>query len=357
MRAYEKLLMLPILCCLVALAILLPYVLRDGGDEEARAEASRVAAEATEGATGASTQEEQGPLSDPETLLLCAPEEDLRRLMDPKTHVALAADEAGHFALYGGADAATGMVTDDSYELLVGCLPQLAFTNYATVLAWYHDPERAGPANASGESVRSGDSLLTRFALAGGVRLEQRLSLSGGVLRACYRLKNGSTTRRSVSLRALITPPADTGPEEGPTPPRFFVASQDGTVAVEREREIRGEDVKAVSVPRRGAASDSSGRLVFGPTRPPDLLTFAPTMDLSTSAFRYAPGPARPLPPASSVAAYWLYEDLAPGEEADLSYRYEPLFAERAPRGEEPQSEEPQSEQPGPRAGSQGEKG
>jgi len=335
--------MLPILCCLVALAILLPYVLRAGG-EEARAEASRVTAETREGATGVSTQEEQGPLTDPETLLLCAPEEDLRRLMDPKTRVALAADEAGHFALYGGADAATGKITDDSYELLVGCLPQLAFTNYATVFAWGHAPERAGPANASRETSRSGDSLLTRFALAGGVRLEQRLSLSGGALRARYRLKNGSTIRMSVSLRALITPPADTGPEGGPTPPRFFVASQDGTVVVEREREIRGEDLKAVSALRHGAASDSSGRLVFGPTRPPDVLTFAPTMDLSTSAFRYAPGPAWPLCAASSVAAYWLYEDLTPGEEVEFSYRYEPLFTERASQSEEPHSEEQRDE-------------
>ena len=147
-------------------------------------------------------------------------------------------------------------------------------------------------------------------------------------------------------MRALITPPADTGPEEGPTPPRFFVASQDGTVAVEREREIRGEDLKAVSAPRRGAASDSSGRLLFGSARPPDVLAFAPTMDLSTSAFRYAPGPAWPLPAASSVAAYWLYEDLTPGEEVEFSYRYEPLFAERAPH----------SEEPGPRAGSHGER-
>jgi len=337
------------LCCLVALAILLPYVLRAPNSEEARAEASRVAAEATEGATGASTQEEQGPLTDPETLLLCAPEEDLRRLMDPKTHVALAADEAGHFALYGGADAATGKITDDSYELLVGCLPQLAFTNYATVFAWGHAPERAGPANASRETSRSGDSLLTRFALAGGVRCaSSRGSRSpGGALRARYRLKNGSTIRMSVFLRALITPPADTGPKGRPTPPRFFVASQDGTVVVEREREIRGEDLKAVSALRHGAASDSSGHLVFSPTRPPDVLTFAPTMDLSTSAFRYAPGSAWPLCAASSVAAYWLYEDLTPGEEVEFSYCYEPLFAERAP----------QSEQPGPRAGSQGEKG
>ena len=55
-------------------------------------------------------------------------------------------------------------------------------------------------------------------------------------------------------------------------------------------------------------------------------------VDLATSIFRYAPASASPLPPASSVAAYWLYEDLAPGEEAVLSYRYEtvPAAADRS---------------------------
>lgn len=337
MRAYEKVLLVQVLCCVTVLAILVADALH-----ACRAERSETASHAAraqpESAQPAPTEEADtmaGRTQDPNggdasSYLLCTREEELRRLVDPETRVALAADEAGHLALYGGAEGTEGALTDDSYELLRGCLPQLAFTNHATVLVEGRGPEAAGPAKVRRKTFRTEDgSLLTSFSFAGGVRLEQTVSLENGTLKAVYELSNDSRERTSVSLRALVSPPADFGPSREGAVPRFFVQTADGERGVAEEREVPGQEIEGVAVPRRGAGSDSSGRLLFEGGRRPDVVAFAGTMELTAAPFRYAPGSAWPLPPSSSVAAYWLYEDLAPGGSATFSYRYEPAPSER----------------------------
>jgi hypothetical protein len=350
MRAYEKVLLVQIFFCVTVLAVLVADALHPSGEvirEASEPPGARQASPA--GATGqarigeapASTEEAgnvarrtQDPgAADPSSFLLCAPEERLRRLVDTETRVAVAADEAGHPAFYGGAGGETGTLADDSFELLRGCLPQLAFTNHATVLVEGRGPEAAGPGNVRRETVRTEDgSLLTSFSFAGGVRLDQRLSLRDGALEADYEVTNDARERTSVSLRTLVSPTADVGPSEDGRGPRFLVETAGGERAVAEEREISGEEIEAVAVPRRGAASDSSGRLTFGTGRGPDLVAFAGTLELTAAPFRYAPRSPWPLPPSSSMAAYWLYEDLAPGGSATFSYRYEParVPAERA---------------------------
>ncbi|MDP9480617.1 MAG: hypothetical protein M3R38_33975, partial [Actinomycetota bacterium] len=212
-----------------------------------------------------------------------------------------------------------------SYDILKGCLPQLAFTNHASVLVEGRPPEAAAPQNVRDATTRAEDgSLRTTFSFRGGVGLEQRLYLEGPRLRVVYELSNTSGEDASVSLRSLLTPAPKVG--ESGASPRFFVGSGAESRPVVYESEIVGDGVADVSAPRRGAVSDSSGRLSFsGSPREPDVLAFASTLDLTAARFRYTPPKDRawPLPPSSSVGAYWLYEDLPRGGSATFSYTYE----------------------------------
>ena len=367
MKFLNKLLLVSILACITALALLLAVVLdsrtlgepaagkagrsdRQAGEELAQgAKAPNTKEDATEEdraavARDTDRRETQDPDSgDPASFLLCSPEASLRRLVDPKTRHAVAADEAGHVAFYGGAADSSGTLTNDSYEILSGCLPQLAYTNLATVLVEGRGPEDAGPANLREETRRTSDgALLTSFSFAGGVRLDQRLSLVDGSLRADYTLTNDSQTRTSVSLRALVTPVADLGPSRDGRVPRFVVdpAGGGGPRPIETVTEMDGGDVAAVSAPRTGAASDSSGRLLFAASeadegRRPDILAFASTLDMSAAQFRHAQAQRSspwPLPPMSTTAVYWLYEDIPAGGSSTFSYRYEPAPPERTAR-------------------------
>lgn len=366
MRAYEKVLLVQVFFCLTVLALVAANEMRKPGEapdaptepsalrsEEEIANTSEDSAEVADaeganlegadlaeadsaeeiqaetGAAAAQPAQQDPNAGDPSSFLLCSPEEDLERVLDPGTGIAAAADSVGHPVLYGTADSNTGTVTSDSYELLRGCLPQLAYTNQATVLIDSLNPEAAGTANVSGPTALAEDgSLLTSFAFAGGVNMDQRLYVVDGALEVVYELTNDSEVPTSVSLRSLVTPPADVGPSRAGEVPRFFVQSATGESAVTTEGEISGEGIEAVTAPRRAAASDSSGRLTFDGARGPDAVTFAGTLNLVTGApFRYAPGEASPLPQLSSIAAYWLNEDLAPGGSATFSYRYEPTPA------------------------------
>ncbi len=356
MRFYEKVLLVPIIACVAALALILAATLysttyddppsarqaeRQPGPElarDAKAPAGETARterrEADAVANEPDRRQTQDPdAGDPSSYLLCSPEASLSRLLDPRTRHAVAADEAGHLAFYGGAAGDAGTLTSDSYEILSGCLPQLAFTNHATVLVEGRGPEAAGPATLDQKTRRTADdALLTSFSFAGGVRLDQRLSLEDGSLRTDYTLTNDSRTRTSVSLRALVTPTADLGPSRDGRVARFFADPAGGGAPrpVETETEIDGADVDVVDVPRTGASSDSSGELLLAGTgggRRPDVLAFASILDMTASQFRYAPAgrsSAWPLPPSSTIAVYWLYEDIPAGGSSTFSYRYRP---------------------------------
>ncbi len=77
-----------------------------------------------------------------EAPLLCAPQDAL--VYSTRERVAVAADRAGHFTLYGGADPRSGKPTNDSYDLLRDCSPELSFANSATLRVDGREPELAG---------------------------------------------------------------------------------------------------------------------------------------------------------------------------------------------------------------------
>jgi hypothetical protein len=246
---------------------------------------------------------------------------------DPASRVGLAVDTTGHLALYGGADPRTGKPTGDGYEILRECSPGLAFANYASVLVGDREPEPAGASTLEEPTRRDADgSLLTRFTFPGGVAMDQRVRLEGKDLVVSYRLENRSGEDRTVSLRSLLTPPAQTGASrEG----RFVVPALENDpranvlgLQVRSETTLLGAKVGPFEVPRGGVPSDSGGR--WGPNggASPDRLTFAATLRLQAAPFLYEARTGEPLPDASSFAAYWLEEELGPGESFATSERY-----------------------------------
>ena len=335
MRTYEKFLLVPILACLVALAAIVAYPSGPAEVADTGRGGSSGAGKPSAGSTPGDLESEkvQDPdAGDAASYLLCTRQANLSRAVDQEAGIALAADEAGHLALYG-TPGEKGDYTDDSFDILRGCLPQLAYTNTATVLVDGRGPEDAKPDNVARKTRKTEDgSLTTGYRFAGDVGLDQRLSLDNGALVVDYELANNSQEQATVSLRALVAPVADVGRQKDGRDERFVTESPGGerTRAVTKEDEVSGGELGAVRVPRRGAASDSSGRLVFGGGRSarPDVAAFAGTLDLTAADFRYEAA-ARddagwPLPPSSSIAAYWLYEEIPAGGSVTFSYRYEP---------------------------------
>jgi hypothetical protein len=83
----------------------------------------------------------------------------------------------------------------------------------------------------------------------------------------------------------------------------------------------------AVISPREGVPSDSTARWQPAGGRLPDAVTMAGTLELLSAPFRYRVRLAWPLPPSSSIAAYWLGERLPPGSSVTLEARYVPAVS------------------------------
>jgi hypothetical protein len=249
--------------------------------------------------------------------------------------LAVAADRAGSFWLYGLPDPETGHPTERSYDVLVACTNERLPANQAALSVSGGGTERAGPGALARPTERQSDGTLkTVYAFSGAITMEQRLSVEGEDLVISYRVTNRSDAARRISLRSVLTPP-----EGGLLDPAFVApasynaAERPFGMRIWRETRIPSTEVGPVEVPRRGAPSDSSGR--WGPASgpEPDLLAFASSGELLSGPFAFAPEGAR-LPPASSMAAYWLGARLAPGEDLTLSERYEtPATAADAPKG------------------------
>ena len=332
LRWYEWRILLPVIAILTLMLALAVLNLRHQQALEARIAAdvqgAAVASEETHAA-----RPDAGPITSAgwEPLRCGMPADPDREgrlhATDPASRVGLSVDATGHLALYGGADPRTGKPTEDGYEILRDCSPGLAFANYASVLVGGHEPEPAGASTLEEPTRRAPDgSLLTRFSFPGGVAMDQRVRLEGKDLEVSYRLEKHSGEDRTVSLRSLLTPPAQTStPREG----RFVVpalgndprANVQG-LQVRSERSLVGNQVGPFEVPRRGVPSDSGGR--WGPAggERPDRLTFAGTLRLQTAPFLYERKAGRRLPDASSFAAYWLREELRAGESFEVTQRY-----------------------------------
>jgi hypothetical protein len=247
----------------------------------------------------------------------------------------VAADRAGSFWLYGLPDPETGRPTEHSYDVLVACTNERLPANQAALSVSGGTTEPAGPGALARPTERQGDGTLeTVYAFTGAITLEQRLSVEGEDLVISYRITNRSDAARRVSLRSVLTPPE--GGLLGPAfvaPSSYNAAERPFGMRIWRETRIPSAEVGPVEVPRRGAPSDSSGR--WGPASgpEPDLLVFAPSGELLSGPFVFVTEGTR-LPPASSMAAYWLGVTLAPGEGLTFSERYEtPANAAGPPRG------------------------
>ena len=356
MRTYEKILLVPIVALITALAVIVADPINTTG--EASKEAASQAPGKEKGAQEQASSEKtsllaQGAAQDAATARsgkastapgipdeagrypLCQPAEKLRLLVDQKNGTVLSVDPAGHLALYGDANPETGAATNQSHDFLTGCLPQLTFVNYASVLVEGHGPVQAGAGSVSEETTKAEDgSLRTSFTFSNGVRLEQRLRLKNGAVETVYKLSNDSRKPKNVSLRTLVTPPPVGDSRAGRDRPLFKVSDGDGGRPIRTEREIKNGNLSSIVVPRQGVPGGPSGRLAFEGRRP-DLLGFAGTLRLTATSWRRAPQVSEPLPPASSAAAYWLYEDLEPGATTTFSYQYEPNPQATDPGAEE----------------------
>ncbi len=277
--------------------------------------------------------------------LLCAPQDEL--LYSSRERVAVAADRAGHFTLYGGADPRSGRPTDDSYDLLRDCSTELSFANSTTLRVDGGEPETAGAENNVLTTREADDALRTVYRFGGGIEMTQNLRLvdqegfGGPALEISYRLANRAQEPRTVGLRSLLNPPI-----WAPAPGR---PAYQAPVLAERpvpeggrkngrivtERTMLGEEAQApFSVPRRGAASDSSGRWEPGAEGPPpNRITFAGALRFLRAPFFYEARLGHLLPPNSAFAAYWTGLRLKPGQQLTLSHRYVADAKTGAPTG------------------------
>jgi hypothetical protein len=334
LRPYERPIVALILALLVVLAVLLPDALAQitaANDHTHPAAGNRTGPSGTqEGPTLARAGHEEGgeAAGAGEPSPLCAPPEELLYAVDAASRTAVAVDRDGRFALYGLADPDSGRPTHESYEILTGCSVRGLPGNFASVLIAGRGPEPADHSTLVRPTREARDSsLVTRFAFAGGVVLEQRLLLERKDLLISYRLANRSSKARTASLRSLITPAAQTGEDvEGrlvlPTLENDPPGGVEGT-RVRTELALSGEQVAPFEVPRPGVPSDSGGRWGPGTGPRPDRVVFAGTRDLERVPFLYDARGGRPLPEASSFAVYWLEEDLRPGETFVASQWYD----------------------------------
>ncbi|MEW6635357.1 MAG: hypothetical protein AB1425_00925 [Actinomycetota bacterium] len=247
--------------------------------------------------------------------------------------LAAAADENGHFTLYGRPDPQTGRPTVRSPELLGGCNPQLSFANYASVRVEGGPADGASaPAGASNLLSPTGKTadgtLVTAFRFEGGLMLRQELRLvRGRALEISYRLENVSSEGRAATVRALLSPAVA---NEGQRT-LFRVPGLDGRPAArggvedvwqERNLLAGAGQVGAVYVPRPAASGDSSGLWTPAGGRTPERVTFAGLLELSSAPMLYGVRPGWPLPPNAAIAVYWQDVRLPPGGSAEFSHEY-----------------------------------
>ncbi|MDP9477328.1 MAG: hypothetical protein M3R38_16875 [Actinomycetota bacterium] len=268
--------------------------------------------------------------------LLCAPQEAL--VYSWRERVAVAADRAGHFTLYGGADPESGRPMDDSYDLLRDCSPELSFANSTTLRVDGGEPELAGAENnvvRTRKAERDG-ALTSVYRFGGGIAMTQSLRLvdekgpGGPALEISYRLANRSPQVKTVGLRSLLNPPIWAAAPDRPAYQAPVLAERsvgeggrkNGRIVTERT--MLGEEARApFYVPRKGAASDSSGRWEPGAEGPPpERVTFAGSLRFLRSPFFYEARPGYVLPPNSAFAAYWTDLSVEAGQEVTVSHRY-----------------------------------
>ena len=210
----------------------------------------------------------------PSDQLLCSAPESLSTLAG--NGLAVAADPDGHYTLYALPDPQTGRPTNDSYELLRGCLPKNLFANTTVVSINPEDPKSsATPVKKTGSSnldhptrritSDTGPQLVTTYDLTGDLRLTQRLGLQCGKLRVIYELTNRSDKPTTATLRSLLSPtPATPGQEV-----LFELPNGGSENGIEHDTVIRNEgsrDIGRVWAPRP-AARERLDRPVAGDRR------------------------------------------------------------------------------------------
>ena len=215
-------------------------------------------------------------------------------------NVALAADRAGSFWLYGLPDPETGRPTDRSYDVLVACTNEGLPANQAALSVSGDTTERAGSGALARPTEKQRDgTLTTEYAHSGAITMEQRLSVEREVIVISYRVSNCSAAARRASLRSVLTPPERVPP---PSPPAFVAPASYNAA----ERPFgSGSARNPYPLPRRSARSRchavahhptpaAARGAASGPE--PDLLTLSPSGELLSGLFIFAPELAR-LPP------------------------------------------------------------
>lgn len=348
MRSYERPLvaLMTILAVLLLLAIFQPRLLLIETSETSAAEGANQQASAdpldSSGGPPRATQTHdapgdetgppvpsEGPPYDrptankdrPSDRLLCSAPERLSTLNNDG--LALAADPDGHYTLYTLPNAATGLPSQDSYELLRGCLPKNIFANGTdlrvgdSALA----PKVQHPTRRI--ATDTGPQLVTTYEADGKLSLTQRLELQSGKMKITYDLENASTEPTDVALRSLLSPtPANPGQDV-----LFELPSAGPEDGIKRDTTIRGDlasQTANVWAPRPGAAGDSTA--LWAPTAgpQPSKIIFAGFHRLHYGPFDYDTTDRYPLPPNSSFAVYWEDISLEPGETVTAGQIYGP---------------------------------
>lgn len=375
LRWYEKPLLGICGLLILALVILLRFPL-----PETEAEASLGLQSSKPGDQPSQKPKDAGARS-----LLCVPPEEITYSWNK--YLAVAADRAGRFTLYGSPDPATGRPTNDSYGLLDGCAPQFSSANYATLRIEGEDIGKgfvsdAGSSTLGAQTTQNkgtnkgsskGGRLSTTHRMPGAIGFTQILKLTNagnpredsresspgrGSLQMIYKLTNNSNDRRTVSVRATMTPVAA---NEGAAV-KYFRPATDGSrlaakITHERNLIAGADDTTAqlgpLVAPRPGAASNSSGYWSSGSPRnkvgsarreavAPDRLTFAstPARLYTSPEFTYPVREGRTLGRGAPFAVYWMDVELDPGERVRLHHSYgfppDDLIEAPAPRPERP---------------------
>ncbi len=199
-------------------------------------------------------------------------------------------------------------------------------------------PELAGAKNNALETCEAepDGALKTVYRFGGGIEMTQSLRLAdeggpaGPTLEISYRLVNRAEETRTVGLRSLLNPPIWAPAPDRPAYRAPVIAERptpDGgrkNGRIVTERTMLGEEAQApFYVPRRGAASDSSGRWEPGNEGPPpDRITFASSLRFLRAPFFYEARLGYALPPNSAFAAYWTDLRIEPGAALTVSHRY-----------------------------------